>query len=150
MTKITLNQALDMAKNQKNYFVKGQTSAEVIDKIEDKLGFKLSNQHRMFYSKVGYLSFNGYEFYGVCNDTLTGKDSFCAIETTLKERKTNNLPINWVIFSFLDDGVYAYIDYSRLNNEGEPKIITAIYNGKTYTNVDTISHEIVDFICKHF
>jgi hypothetical protein len=150
MSDKNLSNILELAKKQSFYFAKGQISNEILNLIEKKLELKLSPQHKLFYQKVGYLSFNGFEFYGVCNDTFTGKDDFCAIETTIRERKLNNLPMNWVIFSFLDDGAYAYIDYSRTNLMGEPKIIVAVFNGASYEFIKIICEDIMTFIHNHF
>lgn len=140
--------SLEIAKKRPYYFIKGETPKEVIIEVERLIGFKLSIQHEFFYSKVGYLSFSGYEFYGICDHKLHGKDVLCAIETTLNERKKYKLPERWIIFCSFDDGYMGYLDYSNLNQDGEPPIIMAFYDGKKFAFVKKISDDIGSYINK--
>jgi len=47
------------------------------------------------------------------------------IKATLQGRKELNLPLQWLTLYFFDDGYYGYLDYSQLNEEGEPPVIMA-------------------------
>ena len=146
MQNIKLIDALELAKKKPYYFVKGETPEKVLSKVERVLGFSLSNQHKTFYGKVGYLSFAGFEFYGICNDKLTGKDAICAIETTIMERKKNKLPNKWVMFCSFDDGCMGYLDYTNLNEHGEPPLIMALYDGKKHNVLKKVSEDICTYI----
>ncbi len=143
-----LVESLEIAKNKQYYLIKGETPEKVIIEVERLLGFRLSKQHKHFLSKVGYLSFSGYEFFGICDYKLQGKDVLCAVETTLKERKKYKLPEQWVLFCSFDDGYMGYLDYSKPNQDGEPALIMAFYNGKKQTYVKKISDDIGSYIIK--
>lgn len=140
-----LKNTLNKAKNQPEYFIKGVSPESVIDKAESLLGIKLSEQHRYFYLEIGYLSFNGNEIYGICKNDFSGTSVICAIETTLKQRKKEKLPHNWVLFTDLGNKL-GYLDYSDLNKNGEPPVIMVNYDGKSQNKIDVISQDIASFI----
>lgn len=143
-----LMESFEEAKNKPFYFIKGPTSEKVVSKAEALLGFKISVQHRKFYSEVGYLSFSGFEFYGICNDKFSGNAVICAIETTIKERKKYNLPLEWVLFCSFDDGYMGYLDYSKPNKHGEPPLIMVYYDGHKYEVLKKVSDDIGQYIKK--
>jgi hypothetical protein len=138
--------ALEMAQECKFYTTKGGTSDAVILKAEELFGYKFSRQTYEFLKKIGYMSFNGYEFFGICKDDFSGIPHGNMIEATLADRKDFNLPSEWLTIFFFDDGYYGYLDYSQLNEEGEPPVIMAIYNGEKYEVVKKVSSDFGDFI----
>lgn len=137
---------LEEAKSKPFYRIKGNTPEKTLLKVEKLLGFKLSPEHRTFYKEVGYLSFSGFEFYGICNDRLKGKTALCAVETTLKERKRINLPDKWVLLSFFEDGYYGYLDYSDLSEDNEPSVIKTYYDGTNHNIIEKTSHSLSDYL----
>jgi hypothetical protein len=143
-----LTNSLENAKKKPFYTIKGQISESVLLNAEKLLGFRLSKQHREFFSKVGYLSFLGHEFYGICDERLNGNTVLCAVETTLRERKKINLPEKWIIFCYFDDGYFGYLDYSDVNTTGEPPLIMTIYDGKSHNIVKKVSVDMGDYIYK--
>jgi hypothetical protein len=40
----------------------------------------------------------------------------------------------------------AYLDYSSLNSEKEPRVIMAFYNGAEFEFVETLAEDLGDFI----
>jgi hypothetical protein len=138
--------SLELAKTKPFYMIKGGAPEKVLMKAEELLGFKLSKQHRTFFSKVGYLSFDGFEFFGICSHDLSGKDALCAVETTIKERVKYNLPNSWVLFCSFDDGYMGYLDYSNINKEGEPPLVMAYSDGNDYNKVKIVSSDIGSYI----
>lgn len=141
-----LEKALTLAKRCQFYTVKGKTTDEVITKAEILFGTKFSKQNRHFFKEVGYLSFFGNEFFGICKDDFSGTHTGCAIEATLQDREQLNLPPKWLTLYFFDDGYYGYLDYSQLNDEGEPPVIMAIYDGKKHVIVEKVAEDLGDFI----
>lgn len=138
--------ALELAKQCKFYTIAGEKSDEVVTKAEKLFGHKFSKQNYEFFKHLGYLSFFGNEFYGICKDDFSGEYVGCAIEATIQDRKKYNLPSEWLALYFFDDGYYGYLDYSQLNNEGEPAAIMAIYNGKDYVVVEKVAEDFGDFL----
>lgn len=146
MSFAVFEKALEMAKGCKSYTEKGGTSDDTISKAEELFGYKFSRQTYEFLKKVGYMSFSGYEFFGICKDDFSGIHHGNMIESTLADRKEYNLPSEWLTVFFFDDGYYGYLDYSQLNEEGEPPVIMSIYTGKKYEVVKKVSSDFGDFI----
>ncbi|MCL2474555.1 MAG: SMI1/KNR4 family protein [Chloroflexi bacterium] len=138
--------ALELAKQCEFYMVKGERSGEVVAKAEELVGFKFSKQNFEFFKKTGYLSFSGNEFYGICKDDFSGSYTGCSVEATLQDRKEYNLPPQWLTIYFFDDGYMGYLDYGQLNEDGEPPVIMAIYNGDEYVVTEKVAEDLGDFI----
>lgn len=138
--------ALELAIRCDYYTIRGERTIEVVEKAEALFGNKLSKQNFVFFKTLGYLSFFGNEFYGICKDDFSGTHTGCAIEATLQDRKELNLPSKWLTLYFFDDGYYGYLDYSQLNEEGEPPVIMAIYNGEQYIVAEKVADDLGDFI----
>jgi hypothetical protein len=142
----SFNTAIEKAKQCLNYRIKGETSSDVVKKAEELFGHKFSKQNYEFFQKLGYLSFFGNEFYGICKDDFTGKYVGCAIEATLHDRVNYSLPEKWITLYFFDDGYYGYLDYSQLNSEEEPPVIMAHFNGEKYVVTEKVSEDLGDFL----
>jgi hypothetical protein len=140
--------ALELAKQCRFYTIKGEWTNEVVTKAEELFGLKFSKQNFEFFKSLGYLSFAGNEFYGICKDDFSGTYACCAIEATLQDRTKLNLPPKWLTLYFFDDGYYGYLDYSQLNEDGEPPVIMAIYNGQEYVVIEKIAEDFGDFLLK--
>lgn len=148
MSYASLVKALILAKRCQFYTVKGELTNEVIAKAEALFGTKFSKQNRHFFKEAGYLSFSGNEFYGICKEDFSGTHTGCAIEATLQDRKELNLPTKWLTIYFFDDGYYGYLDYSQLNEDGEPPVIMAIYDGKKHVTIERVAEDLGDFILR--
>ena len=123
-----------------------RTAEAVIKKAEKLFGYKFSPQTHEYFSRLGFLEFFGHEFYGIIKDDFSGTYVGCSIVATLADRKEYNLPKEWLVIYFFDDGYMGYLDYSQLNDEGEPLVIMAIYDGKKYVVVERIAEDLGDFI----
>ena len=44
------------------------------------------------------------------------------------------------------NSLYAYLDYSSLNRENEPRVLAAFYNGKKFEVTETVAEDLGDFI----
>jgi len=141
-----LEKALELAKQCEYYTITGGKSDETIRNAEKLFGQSFSKQNDSFYRMVGYLSFFGNEFYGICTEDFSGDYTGCAIEATLADRRDYNLPKDWLTVYFFDDGYMGYLDYSQLNADGEPPVIMAIYNGQEYVVVEKIAEDLGEFI----
>lgn len=138
--------ALELAKQCNFYTTIGGKSSDVISRAEELLGFQLSMQNVQFFKRLGYLSFFGSEIYGICKDDFSGSHTGCAIEAALADRKDYNLPKEWLPIYFFDDGYMGYLDYSQMNENGEPPVIMAIYNGDNYVITEKVADDLGDFI----
>ena len=56
------------------------------------------------------------------------------------------MPEEWIPIYNFQDGNMAYLDYSSLNAEKEPKVIRAYYNGEKYEIVETLAEDFGDFV----
>ena len=138
--------AVELAKQCDGYLDGGGKSNSVVVKAEELLDIKFSRQNTQYFSQYGFIEFFGNEFYGIVKDDFSGTYVGCAIEATLQDRKELNLPLQWVILYFFDDGYYGYLDYSQLNEEGEPPVIMAIYDGEKYVVTEKVAEDLGDFI----
>ena len=138
--------AMELAPKCKFYTTAGGKNEEEIRKSEQMLNIKFSNQSIEFYKKYGYLSFYGNEIFGIDPDHDSGILEWNSFTYALNERKENNLPNEWIPIYNFDDGNMAYLDYSYLNEQKEPRVIMAFYNGKEYEIVETLAEDFGDFV----
>lgn len=125
----------------------GGISEEKILKAENLLGLKFSKQCREFYESYGYVSFEGTEIFGINPDNL----NVCAanaVAMALHERKDYGLSHQWLPIYDFEDGFIVFQDYSQLNSEGEPLVLTAVYNGEEYIQVETLAEDFGEFVLK--
>ncbi len=146
MSYSNLEKALELAKQCDFYTIAGGKENIIIEKAELLFGRKFSRQHFQFLKRLGYLSFFGNEFYGIIKDDFSGTYVGCSVEATLKDRKEYNLPSQWMVLYFFDDGYYGYLDYSQLNEDGEPPVIMAVYDGEKYVVAEKVAEDLGDFI----
>lgn len=140
-----LQKALSLAPDCNFYTTAGGKSESDIARSEQMLNIKFSKQCLEFYRKCGYLSFFGNEIFGINPDNLeilAGN----SVAFALNDREAYNLPSKWLpIFDF-DDGDMAYLDYSSLNNENEPPVISAFFDGEEYVVSEQIAEDLGSFI----
>lgn len=142
------NNAMILAPKCKFFTVAGGKTKEVIQKSEELLEIKFSKQSIEFYEKYGYMSFYGSEIFGIEPNDNSGILEGNSVAYAINDRKVYNLPKEWVPIYNFQDGNLAYLDYSSLNNEKEPKIIMALYNGKDYEITDYLAEDLGEFLLK--
>jgi len=122
----------------------GKTPEEIL-KSEKLLGIKFSKQNLEFYQTLGYLSFHGNEVYGIdpVNFKILEGNS---VAHALSNRKRYKLPKEWLPIYNYGYGPYAFLDYSHLNAEDEPRVIVAFYNGDEYVIEEVIAEDFGDFL----
>ena len=140
--------AIELAQRCDGYLNGGGKPIEIVAKAEELMGFNFSRQNHQYFNQYGFIEFFGNEIFGIIKDDFSGVHAGCAIEATLQDRKKLNLPPKWLTLYFFDDGYYGYLDYSQLNEEGEPPVIMGIYNGKEYVMVEKVAEDLGDFLLK--
>lgn len=140
--------AMELAPKCRFYTTEGGIPEEEIKMSEEMLGICFSKQCREFYEKYGYLSFFGTEIYGIDPKDDSGILEGNSVAYALNDRKEYSLPKEWIPIYNFDDGNMAYLDYSSLNAEKEPRVIVAFYNGKEYEIVETLAEDFGDFILR--
>lgn len=138
--------AMKLAPMCKFYTTEGGKSEEIILQSEKKLGINFSKQCRDYYSKYGYLSFYGNEIFGIDPDDNSGVLEGNSIAYAINDRNEYNLPFYWIPIYNYDDGNMAYLDYSALNEEKEPRVIVAYYDENKYKIVEVIAEDFGDFL----
>lgn len=138
--------AMELAPKCKFYTTVGGKTEEEIKKAERLLDVSFSNQCREFYAKYGYLSFYGNEIFGIDPDDDSGILEGNSIAYAINDREEYNLPKEWIPIYNFEDGHMAYLDYSSLNAEKEPKVIMAFHNGTEYEIVETLAEDFGNFI----
>lgn len=138
--------AMELAPKCKFYTTVGGKTEEEIKMSEKKLNVNFSNQCREFYAKYGYLSFYGNEIFGIDPDDDSEILEGNSVAYALNDREEYNLPKEWIPIYNFGDGNMAYLDYSFLNIEKEPRVIMAFYNEEKYEIVETLAEDFGDFI----
>jgi hypothetical protein len=138
--------AIELAKQCEGYSDGGGKSDAVVSKAEELLDIKFSKQNSQYFTQLGFVEFFGHEIYGIVKDDFSGTPTGCSIEAALADRKEYQLPKEWLPIYFFDDGYMGYLDYSQLNEEGEPPVIMAIYDGEQYVITEKIAEDLGDFI----
>ena len=137
--------AMKLAREIEYYNNAGKQSKELLNKVEKAYGLKLSPQHYEYLYEYGYIMFFGTEFYGIYKDAFEGIYAGNAIIATLQDRQEFNLPKYWIPIYDYSDGEVAYLNYSLLNENGEPAIIIGLYNGEEYVMIEQIAEDLGDF-----
>lgn len=138
--------AMELAPKCKFYTVAGGKTEEEIKKAEQMLNVKFSNQSREFYAKYGYLSFYGNEIFGIDPYDDSGILEGNSVAYAINDRLEYNLPNSWIPIYNFEDGNMAYLDYSSINTEGEPRVIMAFYNGTEYEVAEVLAEDFGDYI----
>ena len=146
MSYLNFEKAVALAKQCDGYVDGGSKSNSVVAKAEELLGIKFSKQNTQYFKQYGFIEFFGHEFYGIVKDDFSGSYVGCSIEATLQDRRELNLPPQWLTLYFFDDGYYGYLDYSQLNENGEPPVIIAIYDGEKYVVAEKVAEDLGDFM----
>ncbi len=146
MSNTNFVKAMELAPRCKFYTTAGGKTEAEIKKSETLLSASFSSQCKEFYEKYGYLSFFGNEIFGIDPDDDSGILEGNSVAYALNDRKEYNLPKEWIPIYNFDDGNMAYLDYSSLNLEKEPRVIMAFYNGNKYEIVKTLAEDMGDFI----
>lgn len=138
--------AMELAKKCEYYTTAGGKKEEEISQAEKMLNIKFSRQNREFYERYGYLSFYGNEIFGIDPNDDSGILEGNSVLYAINDRKEYKLPNNWLPIYNFDDGDMAYLDYSTLNSEKEPRVIMAFYNGSAYEINQILADDFGDFI----
>lgn len=146
MSYLDFEKAMSLAPKCKFYTTTGGKSNDEIEKSEKKLNLTFSKQCKEFYEKYGYLSFYGNEIFGIDPDDDSGILEGNSVAYALNDRKEYNLPVHWLPIYDYEDGNMAYLDYSSLNDEGEPSVIMAFYNGENYEIEETVAEDFGSFV----
>ena len=138
--------AMELAKTIEYYENAGKQSKELLEKVEETFGFRLSPQHYEYLHEYGYVMFFGTEFYGIYRDVFEGIYAGNAVVATLQDRDEFNLPKEWIPIYDYSDGQMAYLNYSQLNEDGEPAIIIGLYDGEKYIIIERVAEDLGDFL----
>ena len=143
-----LKRAMELVPKCKFFTTVGGKDKKAIKKSEELLKIKFSKQSLEFYEKFGYLSFYGNEIFGIDPDDDSEILEGNSVAFALNDRKEYRLPNEWIPIYNFQDGNMAYLDYSSLNSENEPRVIMAFYNGKEYEVSEILAEDFGEFLLK--
>ena len=146
MSYLDFKNAMILAPKCKFYTTSGGKTKEEIMKSEELLKVKFSKQCLEFYEKYGYLSFFGNEIFGIDPDDDSGILEGNSIAYAINDREEYNLPMEWIPIYNFEDGNLAYLDYTSMNSDNEPKVIMAFYNGSEYVIVEDLAEDLGEFL----
>ena len=142
----SFEKALKLAKQCDDYRTGKGKSDSVICAASKLLNIEFSKQTQVYFSKLGHLKFSGFEVYGIVKDDFSGIPANNCVESALVDRRDYNLPKEWLPIFFFDDGYYGYLDYSQLDEHGEPPVIAAHYDGEKYVVDEKVADDFGDFL----
>ncbi|MDR0949640.1 MAG: SMI1/KNR4 family protein [Lachnospiraceae bacterium] len=146
MSYLDFEKAMSLAPKCKFYTTAGGKTKTEIEQSEKMLTLTFSKQCKEFYEKYGYLSFFGNEIYGIDPNDDSGILEGNSVAYALFERDGSNLPTEWLPIYDFNDGNMAYLDYSDLNEDNEPPVIMAFYDGESYIKAETVAEDFGDFL----
>lgn len=138
--------AMRLAPKCEFYTTENGKTNEEISESEKLLNIKFSRQCRKFYEEYGYLSFSGNEIFGIDPNDDSGILEGNSVTYAINDRDEYNLPNEWIPIYNFEDGNMAYLDYSSLNLEKEPRVIMAFYNGKEYQISEVLANDFGEFL----
>ncbi|HEM3588799.1 TPA: SMI1/KNR4 family protein [Streptococcus suis] len=124
-----------------DYF--GNCPNYIIDLAEETLGIKYPRDYRDFVYNFGAGNFGTSEIYGVFREDFLNSGVPDSVWLTLLERKETKLPEYLVIIYALGNGELFCFDYSKLNSNGEPTIVSFTSNSNNY---DVVYDSFGDFL----
>lgn len=148
MSKQSFDKAIKLVKKCEDFDKGGRKSSKVIEKAEQLLGLKLSEQETEYLSKFGYIEFFGVELFGIINEDFEDDGDYegCMVEWTLHERATGSISDDWVALRTEDDGGMVFLDHSDTDDNGEPKVIFAEDDGSGYKKTEVIADDFGDYL----
>lgn len=138
--------ALEKVQKCEYYTTMSGISDLMIKKAEEMLELEFSRQLTDFYKRYNYMSFAGNEIFGIDPDDDSGILEGNSVLYALNDRKEYNLSPQWVPIYTYGDGMMAYLDYSDINNSGEPRVVMAYYDGSKYVVEEVIAEDFGDFL----
>jgi len=117
-----------------------------LKRAERIFGKRFSRQNRLFYKKLNYATFAGVELLGIIPEHLLCRMHADAIVLLDMERSTKKLPPRWLPLCDLDDGYFAYLDYSQRNAMGEPPVISVLSTLSGYCSIEVRAKDLGEFL----
>lgn len=101
----------------------GEKPEELVQKAEAALGIKFPPSYRRFLLELGCGDIGGEEFYGIIDGNFESSSVPNGIWLTLDERRTGNLPSNFILFYAGGDGSYCAIDTAQVRDGDENPVV---------------------------
>jgi hypothetical protein len=68
------------------------------------------------------------------------------VEWAISERTESDLNPNYIPIKFEDDGNMVFFDFGDINFDGEPKVISASFDGETYVKDCDLAEDFGEFL----
>ncbi|MDR0984289.1 MAG: SMI1/KNR4 family protein [Ruminococcus sp.] len=122
-------------------------SDDVIRLAEKVLGIKFSPQIIKYLLDFSFIEFDGIELYGIVKEDFSSEiTEGCMVEWAVSERTETDLNPNYIPIKFEDDGNMVFFDFGDLGSDGEPKVISATFDGKTYVKESVLAEDFGDYL----
>ncbi len=140
--------ALEKAQECEYYFKVGKRESTVIKKAQEVLKIKFSKQLDFYLNNVGSLTFFGNEFYGIFDDDFEDGYTPMMVNSTIVDREKLSMPHSYLHLWDAGDGAIGVLDYSQLNDEGEPPVLLVDYRGEEqgWVVIETMAEDLGDFL----
>ena len=142
-------EALKLLKNSNlEYEYIGGCSDLIIEKAESILGIRFSKIFKHFIKKYGAGIFATYEILGIIDENysvLSNMTDLDALQFTLKKRKVNKLPTNFIPIIAYDSDILYCLDFNKLNLDNEPAVV-AFNIGEDWGEKEIISEDFGEFL----
>lgn len=141
------SKALKIISNFDEYDSGNGVSEQCIMNAEKILGINFSKQIRNYLTNYGYIEFFGVELYGIIDEEIS-YDSVegCMVEWSVVQRKKSGLNHSWLPIKFDDDGFMSFFDFSNLNEENEPSVISAVLTDNGWTVKEKLADDFGDYL----
>ncbi len=144
------NFELGTRKIEQNFEIisKDDITNDLINQVALALGLELSKQHYNYLKKYGFIMFSGTSLYGIYHGVFDGIYADNLVVATLEERRERSLKASLLpIYDVEDEGI-AFLDYSQINDDGEPPVILFQYQGEDseWVEIERLANDLGDFL----
>ena len=152
MSNTEMERAMQLVRKCKAYREFKGVSIDRLLKAEKEFGQSFSSQTKHYFLKYGFIFYFGAEYYGLFEEDFDeGAIGHNAIKLMIHNRKKFDLPTHYLPIRFMDDYGDAYLDYSQLNEIGEPKVFLVQYQGRErgYAEIEKLADDLATFIASN-
>ncbi len=123
-------------------------SEELIYQAEKILGMKFPPTYRLFLINYGCGGISSFEIFGVIDGNFERPGELNSVWLNLEERKTANLPLNFIIVSKTGYGPSYVLDSSHKDKNGEYPVLLWM-GGLPETPTEKVNEDFGEFLLEH-
>lgn len=126
----------------------GTISEDLISRAEKALGMPFPPTYRLFLKKYGCGDLGGFEVFGIIDSDFESPGELNFIWLNHKRRKSENLPLNFIIIAKTGFGPSYVLDSSQKDRTGEYPVLLWV-GGLPETPTEKVNEDFGEFLLEH-